>query len=146
MSSSKRLSIVFLGAINLMTLAAGIITQLKILLGKDVTSVIPITADLTVNQILMLNFIVVIFIMCLINIITAYIATDVPYSPKEILSNCPGITLVIPFVVLAAGIFNAVNAPLVADKICIAVSVILYFLINVINFGCMFTIKYDMED
>ena len=146
MSTSKRLSIVFLGAINLMTLAAGIITQLKILLGRDVTSVIPITADLTVNQILMLNFIVVIFIMCLISIITAYIATDVAYSPKEIFSNCPGITLIIPFAVLAVGIFNAINAPIGADKICIAVSVVLYFLVNVINFGCMFTIKYDSEE
>lgn len=146
MSTTKRLSMVFLGAINLMTLAAGIITELKILLGKDVTSIIPITAELTVNQILLLNFMTVVIVMGLISIVTAYIVTDVAYSPKEIILNCPGITLILPVIIMAVGMFNAINAAVTADKICIAVSAIIYLLINVINFGCVFTIKYDSDE
>ncbi len=145
MNSAKRAAMIFLGAINIMTLAAGVITELTMALGKDVTSIIPITAELTVNQILLLNFSVVIAIMMLISIVTTYLATDVSYSPKEILSNCAGIFMVIPILVFLAAVFNAINASIAADKLWIVLSGILYLIVNMVNFGCILTIKEDAE-
>lgn len=145
MNSAKRAAMIFLGAINIMTLAAGIITELTMALGKDVTSIIPITAELTVNQILLLNFSVVIAIMMLISIVTTYLATDVSYSPKEILSNCAGIFMVIPILVFLAAVFNAINASITADKLWIVLSGIFYLIVNMVNFGCILTIKEDVE-
>lgn len=145
MNAAKRAAMIFLGAINIMTLAAGIITELTMALGKDVTSIIPITAELTVNQILLLNFSVVIAIMMLISIVTTYLATDVAYSPKEILSNCAGIFMVIPILVFLAAVFNAINASITADKLWIVLSGIFYLIVNMVNFGCILTIKEDAE-
>lgn len=145
MNSAKRAAMIFLGAINIMTLAAGVITELTMALGKDVTSIIPITTELTVNQILLLNFSVVIAIMMLISIVTMYLATDVSYSPKEIISNCAGIFMVIPILVFLAAVFNAINASITADKLWIVLSGILYLIVNMVNFGCILTIKEDAE-
>lgn len=145
MNSAKRAAMIFLGAINIMTLAAGVITELTMALGKDVTSIIPITAELTVNQILLLNFSVVIAIMMLISIVTTYLATDVSYSPKEIISNCAGIFMVIPILVFLAAVFNAINASITADKLWIVLSGIFYLIVNIVNFGCILTIKEDAE-
>ncbi len=145
MNSAKRAAMIFLGAINIMTLAAGVITELTMALGKDVTSIIPITAELTVNQILLLNFSVVIAIMMLISIVTTYLATDVSYSPKEIISNCAGIFMVIPILVFLAAVFNAINASITADKLWIVLSGIFYIVVNMVNFGCILTIKEDAE-
>lgn len=145
MNSAKRAAMIFLGAINIMTLAAGVITDLTMALGKDVTSIIPITTELTVNQILLLNFSVVIAIMMLISIVTTYLATDVSYSPKEIISNCAGIFMVIPILVFLAAVFNAINASITADKLWIVLSGILYLIVNMVNFGCILTIKEDAE-
>lgn len=145
MNSAKRAAMIFLGAINIMTLAAGVITELTMALGKDVTSIIPITTELTVNQILLLNFSVVIAIMMLISIVTTYLATDVAYSPKEIISNCAGIFMVIPILVFLAAVFNAINASITADKLWIVLSGILYLIVNMVNFGCILTIKEDAE-
>lgn len=145
MNSAKRAAMIFLGAINIMTLAAGVITELTMALGKDVTSIIPITAELTVNQILLLNFSVVIAVMMLISIVTTYLATDVSYSPKEILSNCAGIFMVIPILVFLAAVFNAINASITADKLWIVLSGIFYLIVNMVNFGCILTIKEDAE-
>lgn len=145
MNSAKRAAMIFLGAINIMTLAAGVITELTMALGKDVTSIIPITAELTVNQILLLNFSVVIAIMMLISIVTTYLATDVSYSPKEIISNCAGIFMVIPILVFLAAVFNAINASITADKLWIVLSGIFYIVVNIVNFGCILTIKEDAE-
>lgn len=145
MNSAKRAAMIFLGAINIMTLAAGVITELTMALGKDVTSIIPITAELTVNQILLLNFSVVIAIMMLISIVTTYLATDVAYSPKEIISNCAGIFMVIPILVFLAAVFNAINASITADKLWIVLSGIFYLIVNMVNFGCILTIKEDAE-
>lgn len=146
MSLNKKLVLAFLTAINIINLAAGAITQVKILKGSDVTSIIPITAELTVNQILLLNFMCVAAIMVLISIVTTYLATDVPYSPKEILSNCPGIFLIIPAVILFIGIFNAINAQMTADKIWIALCSIIFFALNAVNFGCIVTVKEDADE
>jgi len=145
MTSQKRCAIVFLGIINIINIAAGIITELQMILGKDVVSVIPITAELSVNQILNLNFAVVVTVMTLISIVTTYLATDVPYSPKEILSNCAGIFLIIPVAVLAMAVFNAINAPITADKFWIVAGAVYYFLTFVVNVGCILTIRYDAE-
>lgn len=145
MNSAKRAAMIFLGTINIMTLAAGVITELTMALGKDVTSIIPITTELTVNQILLLNFSVVIAIMMLISIVTTYLATDVSYSPKEIISNCAGIFMVIPILVFLAAVFNAINASITADKLWIVLSGILYLIVNMVNFGCILTIKEDAE-
>lgn len=129
-----------------MNIAAGIITQLKMALGTDVTSVIPIKAEMTVNQILLLNFAVVITVMALISIVTTYLAADVPYSPLEILQNCAFIFMVIPLLIFAAAVFNAINADIPSDKIWIILSGAYYVFLNVINIGCILTVKYDTEE
>lgn len=145
MNSPKKAAIIFLSVINLMNIVAGILTELEMALGRDVPPIIPIKAEMTVNQILIINFVVVVAIMLLISIVTTYLATDVPYSPKEIISNCAGIFMVIPILVFFAAVFNAINAEITADKIWIIVSGIFYVLANVINFGCVLTVKEDIE-
>lgn len=145
MNSQKKAAMIFLSVINIMTLAAGVITELTIALGKDVTSIIPITAEITVNQILLLNFSVVIAIMMLISIVTTYLSTDIAYSPKAIISNCAGIFMAIPILVFFAAVFNAINASITADKLWIVLSGIFYLIVNLVNFGCILTIKEDAE-
>lgn len=146
MSINKKLVVAFLTAINIMNLAAGVITQIKIITGSDVTSIIPIRAEMTVNQILLLNFMCVAIIIFLISIVTTYLTTDIPYSPVEILSSCPGTFLIIPIIILFLGIFNAVNAPIMSDKIWIALCSIIYVFFNAVNFGCIITVKEDAEE
>lgn len=146
MELSKRLSIVFLSAINLMNIIAGIIVQIKIITGSDVTSIIPISGEMTVNQVLMANFMCITLIIMLISVVATYLITDIPYSPKEILSNCPGLFLIVPAIILGLGIFNAVKAPISVDKITIIACSIAYFLANVVNFGCIITVKEDAEE
>lgn len=146
MNLNKKLSIAFLTAVNIINLAAGIITQVKIIKGDDVTSIIPITKEMTVNQILLLNFVCVIAIITLISTVTTYLTTDVPYSPAEILSNCPGTFLIIPVLIVLLGIFNAVNAEIISDKILIALCSILYLVCCAVNFGCIITVKDDIDE
>ena len=143
--TKHKTAIIFLRVINLMNLASGVITQLKMIMGSDVSSIIPITVPMTVNQVLLVNFMSVSVLMTLISIVTTYLVTDVPYSPKEILSNCAGIFLVIPLLVLGASVFNAVNSVETVDKISIIITAVLFVLMNVINFGCILTVKEDEE-
>ncbi len=145
MTSKKRCAIIFLGIIDIINIVAGITAELEMILGKDIVSVIPITVDMSVNQILNLNFAVVVTIMTLISIVTTYLATDVLYSPREIISNCAGIFLIIPAAVLVMAVFNAINAPINADKLWIIVSAVYYFFAFVVNTGCILTIRYDAE-
>lgn len=143
--TKHKTAIIFLSVINLMNLASGVITQMKMIMGSDVSSIIPITVPMTVNQVLLVNFMAVSILMTLISIVTTYLVTDVPYSPREILSNCAGIFMVIPLIVLGASVFNAVNAAETVDKISIIVTALLFVLMNVINFGCILTINEDKE-
>ncbi len=143
--TKHKTAIIFLSVINLMNLASGVITQMKMIMGSDVSSIIPITVPMTVNQVLLVNFMAVSILMTLISIVTTYLVTDVPYSPKEILSNCAGIFMIIPLLVLGASVFNAVNAAETVDKISIIVTALLFVLMNVINFGCILTINEDKE-
>lgn len=147
MTSKKKTALIFLASINLINLAAGIITQLTMAFGWDVTSIIPIKGELSVYQILLINFGIVVVIMSAINLITAYLATDVPYSMGEILTNCPGISLTVPVILLLVGIYNAAITADIStlDRILIIVCSIVYVLLNVINFGCVSTIKEDAE-
>ena len=64
--SKHKISIIFLALINLVSYAAGVITQIKLITNGDVTSIIPITVDMTVDQILMLNFMAVSIVLALI--------------------------------------------------------------------------------
>jgi hypothetical protein len=143
--SKHKFAMMFLTAINIMNLTAGVITQVKLLTGSDIVSIIPISVNMSVVQILMLNFMAVSIIMTLISIITTYLVTDVPYSPKEIFSNCAGIFLVIPVLILFVAVFNAINTPVMIDKISIIVSAVIYLLFNAINIGCLLTIKEDED-
>ncbi len=143
MSSQKKLAVIFLAAVNLINIAAGITVQLKIFFGSDVISIIPIKAELTVNQILLLNFLCVVAVITLINIVVTCLAVDVPYSPFEIISNCAGIFVVPSVIIFLTGLFNAVRAPITADKIFIIASGIFYVLSNIINTGCIITIRED---
>ncbi len=143
--SKHKISIIFLAVINLMNIAAGIITQVKMITGSDVVSVIPISIDMTVNQILIVNFMAASLIMMLVNVVTTYLVTDVTYSPKEILSNCAFVFMIVPILILCTAIYNTVKAPIMLDKILIIISAVVYVLFNAISFGCVLTIKEDEE-
>lgn len=143
MTIQKKIAVIFLAVLNVMNIAAGIITQLKIFRGSDVTSVLPVLKDMTVNQILLMNFVCVVAVITLISIVVTYLVCDISYSPKEIILNCPGILMVVPVIILAFGVYNGVNAMDAADKIWIILSQIFFVLANVVNFGCIVTVKDD---
>lgn len=79
----------------------------------------------------------------LISVVVTYLVTDISYTPKEIFLNCPGILVVLPVIIFAFGVFNAVNTVETADKLWIVLSLIFFVLANVVNFGCIITIKDD---
>lgn len=56
MTTSKKGAIIFLWILNILNVLAGFISQFEILFGKDITSIIPINAPLSVNQIVLVNF------------------------------------------------------------------------------------------
>ncbi|MGN0522403.1 MAG: hypothetical protein ACI4IQ_07185 [Eubacterium sp.] len=145
MTAKKKTALIFLASINLINIIAGIVTQLTMIFGWDVTSVIPIKAELTVFEVLIVNFSVLFVIMTAINVITAYLATDVPYSFAEIIMNCPGIALTVPVILMFLAVYNAVMADISADRACILISAVVYVFANVINFGCVATIREDAE-
>lgn len=141
--SKHKLSIIFLAVINIVSYAAGILTQVKLITNGDVTSIIPITVDMTVDQILMLNFMAVSIVLTLISIVTTYLVVDVRCTFGEILSNCAAVFLIVPILVLFVGVFNAVNAPVMLDKISIAAAAVVYVLLSVVNVGCILTVRED---
>lgn len=141
--SKHKISIIFLALINIVSYAAGIITQVKLLKNGDVTSIIPITVDLTVDQILMLNFMAVSIVLALISIVTTYLVVDVKCTFGEIMSNCAVIFMIVPILVLFVAVFNAVNAPVMIDKISIAAAAAVYVLLSAVNVGCVLTVRED---
>lgn len=143
MTTQKKLAVIFLAILNVMNIAAGVITQIKIFRGSDVVSVLPIFKPMTANQTLMLNFVCVVAVIVLISVVVTYLVTDISYTPKEIFLNCPGILVVLPVIIFAFGVFNAVNTVETADKLWIVLSLIFFVLANVVNFGCIITIKDD---
>lgn len=143
MSTAKKAALIFTGLINIMNIAAGVIVQVKLLFNLDVSSILPIRTEMTVTQILLLNFIVVSAVMFLICVVLTYLVTDIAYSPLEIIKNCPQIALVPPILIALVSVFNAVNASGAADKICIIAASVIYVLFSVVNFGAMITIKED---
>lgn len=56
MTASKKGAIILLWILNIINILAGAVSQFKILFKKDIDSIIPINAPLSVNQILMVNF------------------------------------------------------------------------------------------
>lgn len=143
MTTQKKLAVIFLAVLNVMNIASGVITQIKIFRGSDVVSVLPIFKPMTANQTLMLNFVCVVAVIVLISVVVTYLVTDISYTPKEIFLNCPGILVVLPVIIFAFGVFNAVNTVETADKLWIVLSLIFFVLANVVNFGCIITIKDD---
>lgn len=143
MTTQKKLAVIFLAVLNVMNIAAGVITQIKIFRGSDVVSVLPIFKPMTANQTLMLNFVCVVAVIVLISVVVTYLVTDISYTPKEIFLNCPGILVVLPVIIFAFGVFNAVNTVETADKLWIVLSLISFVLANIVNFGCIITIKDD---
>lgn len=141
--SKHKISIIFLALINIVSYAAGIITQVKLLTNGDVTSIIPITVDLTVDQILMLNFMAVSIVLALISMVTTYLVVDVKCTFGEIMSNCAVIFMIVPILVLFVAVFNAVNAPVMIDKISIAAAAVVYVLLSAVNVGCVLTVRED---
>lgn len=141
--SKHKLSIIFLAVINIVSYAAGIITQLKLITNGDVTSIIPITVDMTVDQILMLNFMAVSIVLALISVVTTYLVVDVKCTFGEIISNCAAVFMIVPILVLFAAVFNAVNAPVMLDKISIAAAALVYVLLSAVNVGCVLTVRED---
>ncbi len=143
MTTQKKLAVIFLAVLNVMNIAAGVITQIKIFRGSDVVSVLPIFKPMTANQTLMLNFVCVVAVIVLISVVVTYLVTDISYTPKEIFLNCPGILAVLSVIIFAFGVFNAVNTVETADKLWIVLSLISFVLANIVNFGCIITIKDD---
>jgi len=145
MTTSKRTALIFLGAVNLINIIAGITTQLTMAFEWDVTSIIPIKNEMTVDGILLFNFMAVVVVTTLINVVTTYLATDFPYPFTDIIKNCPFISLIVPLLLVIAAIYNSILAQSASDRIFIILSAAVYVLLNVINFGCMATIKEDAE-
>lgn len=143
MTTGKKASVIFLWFLNIVNLLAGIITQFKILLNKDITSIIPIKWELSVNQILMLNFMAVVVIICLICMILTYLCADVPYSPIEVLSNFSPIFSIPSAVVFILGIVNGIRAELSGDKLCIILCSLAFLLISVVEISCAITLLED---
>ncbi|MDE5965138.1 MAG: hypothetical protein K2G73_09150 [Eubacterium sp.] len=141
--SKHKLSIIFLALINIVSYAAGIITQVKLITNGDVTSIIPITVDMTVDQILMLNFMAVSIVLTLISIVTTYLVVDVKCTFGEILSNCAAVFMIVPILVLFVAVFNAVNAPVMIDKLSVAAAAVFYVLLSAVNVGCVLTVRED---
>ena len=141
--SKHKISIIFLAFINIVSYAAGVITQIKLITNGDITSIIPITVDMTVDQILMLNFMAVSIVLTLISIVTAYLVVDVKCTFGEIMSNCAAVFMIVPILVLFAAVFNAMNAPVMIDKISIAAAALVYVLLSAVNVGCVLTVRED---
>lgn len=146
MTTGKKGAIIFLWILNILNLLAGFVSQFKILLGKDITSIIPISALLSVNQIMMVNFMTLVLIMVLITVILTYLLTDIPYSPLEILENFSPLFLIPSVIVMILGIVNAIRADIAADKIWLIVCMIIYILISIIEISCLLTVKQDAEE
>ncbi len=146
MTTGKKGAIIFLWILNILNLLAGFVSQFKILLGKDITSIIPISAPLSVNQIMMVNFMTLVLIMVLITVILTYLVTDIPYSPIEILENFSPLFLIPSVIVAILGIVNAIRADIAADKIWLIVCMIIYILISIIEISCLLTVKQDAEE
>lgn len=145
MTTGKKGAIIFLWILNILNLLAGFVSQFKILLGKDITSIIPISAPLSVNQIMMVNFMTLVIIIVLITVILTYLVTDIPYSPIEILENFSPLFLIPSVIVAILGIVNAIRADIAADKIWLIVCMIIYILISIIEISCLLTVKQDAE-
>lgn len=145
MTTGKKGAIIFLWILNILNLLAGFVSQFKILLGKDITSIIPISAPLSVNQIMMVNFMTLVLIMVLITVILTYLVTDIPYYPLEILENFSPLFLIPSVIVMILGIVNAIRADIAADKIWLIVCMIIYILISIIEISCLLTVKQDAE-
>lgn len=143
--TKHKCALIFLSVMNLINLAAGVITQITLINNSDVVSIIPITVEMTVDQILLLNFLAVSLIITVISVVTTYLVADASYSFWEILTNCAGVFLVIPVIILLVSVFNAVNAAETVDKVSIIVSSLIYLLFNAVNFGCLITVKEDEE-
>ena len=146
MTASKKGAIILLWILNIINILAGAVSQFKILLKKDIDSIIPINAPLSVNQILMVNFLVLIIICVLISVILTYLVTDIAYSPIEILQNFSPLFLIPSAVISLVGIFNAVRAEIFSDKIWLIAGVIVYLTVSIIEISCLITVKEDAED
>ena len=138
MTTSKKGAIIFLWILNILNVLAGFISQFKILLGKDITSIIPINAPLSVNQIVLVNFMALAVTTVLIAVILTYLVTDIPYSPLEILENFS------PLFLIPSGV-AAIKADIAADKIWLIACMIIYILISIIEISCLLTVKQDAE-
>lgn len=146
MTASKKGAIILLWILNIINILAGAVSQFKILFKKDIDLIIPINAPLSVNQILMVNFLVLIIICVLISVILTYLVTDIAYSPIEILQNFSPLFLIPSAVVSLVGIFNAVRAEIFSDKIWLIAGVIVYLTVSIIEISCLITVKEDAED
>lgn len=146
MTASKKGAIILLWILNIINILAGAVSQFKILFKKDIDSIIPINAPLSVNQILKVNFLVLIIICVLISVILTYLVTDIAYSPIEILQNFSPLFLIPSAVVSLVGIFNAVRAEIFSDKIWLIAGVIVYLTVSIIEISCLITVKEDAED
>ncbi len=146
MTASKKGAIIFLWILNIINILAGAVSQFKILFNKDIDSIIPINAPLSVNQILMVNFLALIIICVLISVILTYLVTDIAYSPIEILQNFSPLFLIPSAVISLVGIFNAVRTEIFSDKIWLIAGVIVYLTVSIIEISCLITVKEDAED
>ena len=93
--TKHKCTLIFLAVMNLINLVGGIITQVTMITNGDVVSIIPISFEMTVDQILLLNFMAVAIIISIISVVTTYLVVDAPYFFCEIISNCSGVFFVV---------------------------------------------------
>lgn len=146
MNTAKKAALIFLSVIDIIAIAAGITAQVIMATDGDFSSILPIKTSMTADGILLLNFSVLIAVTLLINIITVYLAADAAYSPVEIMSNCAGIFMIIPVLVFAAAVYNAVTADVGSDRLWIILSGLFFVAVCAVNCGCTLTIRYDCDE
>lgn len=141
--TKHKASKIFLWILYIINIALGIFTQIKLISGSDITSVIPISFNFTAIQVLLFNTMVLAIVITLISYILMYLVVDVSYSIGEVLSNCAGIFLAPSVILLGVSVFSMIKSTMMIDKISIIVAGIVLVILNVIIVGSILTIDED---
>lgn len=136
----KKAALIFLGVINVVSIAAGIYTQVTFLFNRDFVSVLPIS-EMGTQEILYVNFLCIFVVITLINIVVAALLNDGSYSAADVFKSCPLIALAPSVILFFFAIYTSMGATSVSERVICLLIAAFYVLANAVNFGCMAVIK-----
>lgn len=140
---NKKAALAFLALVNSINLAAGIYTQLVLLLNWDFMALFPVM-NMGTHQILYINLLAVFVVITLICIIVAALVNDGSYDARDVLAACPWPALLVPVLLFFVSLYTTLSASTRLEQaICVGISAV-YVFANYINFGCIAVIK-DMD-